>query len=69
MSNPKLQRRIEEMKDANAELARRTAALAEQNDRLETVLGPEPVRRGAFHQLQELLAEQERRARLRAVKR
>lgn len=61
MSNPKLQRRIEEMKGANAELARRTAALAEQNDRLAAVLGPDWVRE---------LAERERGIpRLRMVKR
>lgn len=44
MSNPKLQQRIETMKDASKELARRTEALREQNDRLALVLGPDWVR-------------------------
>lgn len=44
MSNPKLQQRIEAMKDASTELARRTEALREQNDRLAGVLGPDWVR-------------------------
>lgn len=44
MSNPKLQQRIDSMKEATAALRARTEALREQNDRLAGVLGPDWVR-------------------------